>query len=324
MKSRTIKNNSRPGIPLTRMIFHLVICSLALAGSVTGSMLEIPEQWEYSAPLVAPEPRTKDPSYSQKDPTVVFFEGRWHVFMTVKLPERSAIEYISFERWEEADSAPRHLLEVSESDYFCAPQVFYFEPHEKWYLVYQVGMEGSRFMWVAFSTTSDISDPDSWTQAYLFITSLNGKMWRLWTDLNTFPYGFRDFQLALEGPFYEASHTYRVQGKQQYLTLVEEGGVRHFKAYTADRLDGEWTPLADTFENPFAGKANIQAAPGVTPWTDNISHGELIRNGYNQKLEMYPSDWEFLFQGVWEHEKPKDDYGKIPWRLGLLKPVSTP
>ena len=34
-------------------------------------------------------------------------EGRWHVFMTVKLPARSAIEHCSFERWEDAGKAPR-------------------------------------------------------------------------------------------------------------------------------------------------------------------------------------------------------------------------
>ena len=61
--------------------------------------IRLPDRWEYSAPLIAPENRTVEPSHAQKDPTLVFHEGRWHVFMTVKLPGRSAIEYCSFQDW---------------------------------------------------------------------------------------------------------------------------------------------------------------------------------------------------------------------------------
>ena len=83
----------------------------------------VPATWDYSAPLIAPEKRDRDPSRAQKDPTLVYYGGRWHVFMTVKLSGRSAIEYCSFERWENADRSPRTILEVSDSDYYCAPQV---------------------------------------------------------------------------------------------------------------------------------------------------------------------------------------------------------
>ena len=173
----------------------------------SDNQLKIPTMWEYSAPLIAPEKRNREPSRAQKDPTVVFHEGRWHVFMTVKLPGRSAIEYCSFISWEEANSSQRRILDISDSEYYCAPQVFYFTPHKKWYLVYQMGVPGKDKMWVAYSTTSEINNPSSWTgakpildggqqdsretggldywiicdeqRAYLFFTSLNGKMWRM-------------------------------------------------------------------------------------------------------------------------------------------------
>ena len=244
--------------------------------------------WEYSAPLIAPEKRDRDPSRAQKDPTVVFYEGKWHVFMTVKLPSRSAIEYCSFENWEDARQLPRTILQVSDSEYYCAPQVFFFSPHKKWYLVYQMGVPGADKMWVAYSTTTDIADPHSWTRpsrswtvgrtiraqsagsitgssatqqrAYLFLTSLNGQMWRLWTDLEDFPRGFGHCELALQAKIFEASHTYRLKGQDKYLTIVEENGRRYYKAYLADRLDGPWTPVADTAEKPFAGWTNIRPA----------------------------------------------------------------
>ncbi|MHC4181644.1 MAG: non-reducing end alpha-L-arabinofuranosidase family hydrolase [Planctomycetota bacterium] len=119
----------------------------------------VPAMWEYSAPLIAPEKRDRDPSRAQKDSTVVFYGGKWHVFMTVKLPGRSAIEYCSFERWEDADGSRRTILRVSDSDYYCAPQIFYFAPHKKWYLIYQMGVPGAKYMWVAYSTTTTIADP---------------------------------------------------------------------------------------------------------------------------------------------------------------------
>ena len=110
---------------------------------------QVPAIWEYSVPLIAPEPRQTDPSRAQKDPTVVYHNGKWHVFMTVKLPDKSAIEYCSFENWDDADESPRTILKVSDSDYYCAPQVFYFTPHRQWYLIYQMGVPGAKKMWVA-------------------------------------------------------------------------------------------------------------------------------------------------------------------------------
>ena len=311
---------------------------------------QLPAMWEYSAPLIAPEERDQDRSRAQKDPTVVFFEGKWHVFMTVKLPGRSAIEYCSFESWEDADDSERTILEISESKYYCAPQVFYFTPHRKWYLVYQMGHPGARFMWVAYSTTSTIAVPSSWTQArpildgggddprevggldywiicdderaYLFLTSLNGRMWRLWTDLKEFPAGFGHCELALRAKIFEASHTYRLKGMDKYLTVIEENGRRYYKAYVADRLDGAWTPVADTAEKPFAGWKNVRPAAGVDAWTDNISHGELIRHGCDQDLLVDPGNLRFIFQGMWDKDKSGKGYGAFQWRIGMLTPVT--
>lgn len=318
------------------------------AADPPADTLRVPQRWTYTAPLVAPEQRDKEPSRAQKDPTIVFHDGRWHLLMTVKLPGRSAIEYCSFEDWDDADAAPRTLLTVSDSDYFCAPQVFYFTPHKKWYLVYQMGVPNSKMMWVAYSTTDTISDPGSWTKAkpmldggaddprsvggldywiicddaraYLFYTSLNGKVWRLWTDLNDFPHGMDHCELALDAKIFEASHTYRVKGTGKYLTIVEENGRRYYKAYVADSLDGSWTPIADTAARPFAGWNNVRPAPGVQPWTDNISHGELIRDGNDQTLTIDPDHWRFLFQGMLDRDKSGKGYGRFEWRLGLLRP----
>ncbi len=159
------------------------------------------------------------------------------------------------------------------------------------------------------------------TSAYLFLTSLNGKMWRLWTNLEDFPKGFDRCELALQAKIFEASHTYRLKGLGKYLTIVEENGRRYYKAYLADRLDGPWTPVADTAEHPFAGWHNVRPAAGVEPWTDNISHGELVRDGCDQTLTVDPSDLRFVFQGMWDKDKSGKAYGQFQWRIGVLTPV---
>jgi len=310
---------------------------------------QAPRLWEYSAPLIAPEVRDSNPSQAQKDPSVVFYGGKWHVFMTVKLPGRSAVEYCSFSTWEAANASPRTLLKVSDSNYYCAPQVFYFRPHQKWYLIYQMGVPGADKMWVAYSTTADIADPQSWTRAlpildggkddprkvggldywiicdaqraYLFLTSLDGRMWRLWTRLEVFPRGFGHCELALEAKVFEASHTYKLKGLDKYLTVIEENGRRYYKAYLADRLDGEWAALADTADRPFAGWKNIRPAAGVEPWTDNISHGELVRDGWDETLTVDPGNLQFIFQGMWDKDKSGRAYGQFQWRIGMLTPI---
>lgn len=320
-------------------------------GLAAEPQLQLPSAWQYTAPLISPEKRDQAPSHAQKDPTVVFYDGRWHVFMTVKLPGRSAIEHCSFAKWEDANESARTILPVSGSDYYCAPQVFYFTPHEKWYLVYQVGVPGGKKMQVACSTTTDIADPHSWTKAtpmldggpsdprkvggldfwiicdndraYLFYTSLNGKMWRMWTPLENFPQGFDHCEIALEAKVFEASHTYRLKGRDKYLTIIEENGRRYYKAYVADRLDGAWTPVADTAEHPFAGWKNIRPAEGVTAWTDNVSHGELVRDGIDQTLTVDPAHLRFVFQGMLDKDKAQKNYGQFSWRIGILTPVAS-
>jgi hypothetical protein len=322
-------------------------------GPATGAAaFQVPLLWEYTAPLISPEKRENNPSVAQKDPSIVFHNGMWHVFMTVKLQGRTAIEYCTFAKWEDANRAPRTVLQLSDSAYYAAPQVFYFVPHQLWYLVYQVGVPGVKKMWVAYSTTPDIAAPRSWTpaqpildggaqdprieggldywiicddqRAYLFFTNLNGKLWRMWTTLEQFPKGFDHGEVALQGPFFEASHTYKLKGSGKYLTIIEAHGQRYYIAYLADRLDGPWTPLAATGKKPFAGWRTIRPATGVEPWTDNVSHGELIREGTDQTMTVDPAHLRFVFQGMREQEKAGKNYGQFPWRIGVLSPVSSP
>ncbi len=300
--------------------------------------------WRASGPLLAADKDGADPQVSIKDPTFVEFEGRWHLFATARTQSGKVdIEYLSFKDWREAGKAPRHPLKLHD-EYYCAPQVFFFTPQRRWYLVYQLADKNRKPPFGPFfSTTENLSDPASWSKprplienapekpkwldfwvifdadkGYLFYTSLDGRMWRCETRRSDFPGGWSAPQLALQADIFEASHTYKLKGMDRYLTIVEAqgGGRRYYKAYVADSLDGEWKGLAETMVKPFAGLDNVQQAQ---PWTASISHGEIIRARVDESMEIDPANVRFVFQGASDAEYRGNPYGRIPWRLGILE-----
>jgi hypothetical protein len=326
-----------------------VIAVLAATGADEGQgILSGGSHWTYGPAVL--EARAVDgvEFISVKDPSILRDGGRWHLFCTVRGPVRThAIVYLSFEEFSEADKAERRILPCHPG-YFCAPQVFYFTPQEKWYLVCQAADEawGEPAYRPAFSTTETIADPNSWAtlqpmfdtrpenvkawldfwvicdeaKAYLFFTSLDGRMWRAETSFAEFPRGWSSPVVALTGDIFEAGHTYRLAGMGTYLTVVEAQnghGWRYYKAYTADRLDGRWQPLAAEKDNAFASMQNV--TPQGERWTGVISHAELLRSGRDEKLEVDPANLRVLFQGVLERDHQSKPYGEIPWKLGLLE-----
>jgi len=334
-------------------VANCVIAMLMLARPGFGETAGIAPQmlnWTYGPAVVDAQPVGGLDWHSVKDPSIVRDAGRWHLFGTVRGTQRShAIVYLSFADWSEANNTERHVLSCHPG-YFCAPQVFYFRPHQRWYLICQAADEawGQPPYRPAFSTTTDIAAPNSWAglqplvrekpdnvkawldfwvicdeaKAYLFFTSLNGKLWCSETPLCDFPKGWSTPIVALQADIFEAGHTYRLKGRDQYLTLVEAQhgpGWRYYKAYVADDLDGEWKPAAATKDRAFASMRNVE--PTGEKWTDVISHGELLRSGHDERLEVDPADLRFLFQGVRDADRRGKNYGQIPWRLGILRPA---
>jgi enterochelin esterase-like enzyme len=281
-----------------------------------------------------------------KDPSVVYFKDMWHIYATTANARGNwSMVYLSFKDWSEAANAKPYYIDQNPGlrGYHCAPQVFYFRPHKKWYLIYQSQHP-------QYSTTDDISKPDSWTRsqnffasnppgmprlpidywvicdethAYLFFTGDNGRLYRSRTTIEDFPNGMSNPDTVIEETretLFEGSMTYKIKGTDKYLTLVEGlGPSRYYRAYISDRLNGEWTPIpgADTYEEPFAGINNVTFEDGVEPWTRDISHGELIRDGYDETLTIDPANLQMLFQG--REPDSGGPYHGLPYRLGLLK-----
>ena len=324
----------------------------------TASVLAGKFHWNLGSPILDVEPKrlpeSKHPWIAIKDPSIVRHEGRWHLFCTLRKKKkgdgRIRIGHLAFDEWAKAGEADWSVLDLTDG-YHGAPQIFFFEPHKKWYLIYQAEDQKRDLKYgPCYSTNDDINDPKGWTlpqplytvkegakagldfwlicdtkKAHLFFTSLNGKMWRAESSLDSFPNGgWTDPKVVLKGDIFEASHNYKLKGLDNYLTFVEAKlkNRRYFKAYLADDLAGDWIPIADRLEHPFASPSNVNVE--ANDWTVSYSHGELVRLGVNQNLEVDPANLRLLFQGANATDVNGADYGDISWRLGFLEHVLPP
>lgn len=300
--------------------------------------------WKSSAPLIGPQPDPNQTIYAVKDPSIVYQNGKYHVFMTTAGSAGWGMAYTSFDKWENASAAKIVPLDKSPMGpgYRAAPQVFYFAPQKLWYLVYQGGDP-------MYSTTSDISNPLSWSVAkpffatqpdiikppqgkgwldfwvicdakkcYLFNTDDDGRLLRSETALASFPNGFHNtvaVMTAKRDDVFEASNTYKVGASNTYITLVEAISPqgRYFRIWKSEGLEGKFEPFSAAPMNAFAARDNVQNI-----WSEGISHGEMVRTNTDQTMTIDPCQpLEYLFQG----NDPKvrvDDYIKVPYRLGVI------
>ena len=319
----------------------------------TGATCELApsHQWTGTGPILAPPSDATHALVAVKDPTVVRFDDRWHVYASsVSTAGAYNMVYTSFADFAEASSAPfQHMDQTAGfNTYVAAPQLFYFEPQAKWYLIYQAGPP-------KFSTADVPGDPTAWTppaaffpatpaiitengggwldfwvicetaSCHLFFTDNHGRWYRSMTSIDDFPHGFGEpvvvMQDANAGRVFEASNVYKLKGKQQYLALIEafdqtSKNHRYFRSWIADSLEGPWLPWQGSGSYPFAGERNVSFEG--TPWTHDISHAELVRAGYDQTLTLDACNLQLLFQGADPAAETGGDYNKIPWHLGLL------
>jgi hypothetical protein len=341
-------NNKTHKASILLILLFLMIVKPVFGQDESQNELDSSYEWTVSERLINSDNLIEEDWITIKDPSIVHYNGKYHVFFTVRGHERShGSAYTSFENFE--DLSPEDVVMLPHHDgYIAAPQVFYFTPHEKWYMVAQT----KKSSWnpeyqAAYATTTDISDPNSWSEMkpmnfqipeedmyldfwviadeekiYLFFTSDNGNMWREETTYEEFPYGWSEPVLAQQADIFEASHIYKVKNTDLYINVIEARLTedrRYFKAYTATELDGEWEPLAADCANAFASMTNVTFEG--EHWTNGISHGELVRAGIDEKMEVNGDNYTFIFQGVLHQVRKGMDYGKIPWDIGILREI---
>ncbi|WP_199044582.1 non-reducing end alpha-L-arabinofuranosidase family hydrolase, partial [Glycomyces salinus] len=347
---------TRPRIAWLATAFAAALVAGTLAASSSPAQADpLPStfQWESSGELMAPQQTAPDRDLvSIKDPSVVYVDGQYHVYATTADTNGGwSLTYSGgFSDWSQAGQAPQHHLTTTAigTGYRAAPQVFYFEPDDQWYLVYQTGLP-------SFSTLDHPGAPESASPAqnfvnahdpivdqnssyvvdywitcddvncYMYFSNSNQTFFRMETTVEQFPNGFGNTQVLFDSPgdnsLFEALNLYKVGDTGEYLLIIEaigSDGNRYFRSWTADSLDAlgnEWTPLADTESNPFARSNNVSFPGGQ--WTNDISHGEMVRTNPDQTMEIDPCNMEYLYQG----RNPSSDgmdYSQLPYRLGLI------
>jgi hypothetical protein len=315
----------------------------------TTTVCQLPTtlKWQSSGILVSPKTDSKHTTvYAVKDPTIQRYNGNWLVYATVALPNGTGGATWSFEFTKFSDfttasaSTPTYMDQISGfSGYKCAPELFYMSTQNKWYILSQPGP------WYSTTTTPDV--PTSWSapqtlynmpsgqanidffpicdskNCFLFFTGDNGKLYHTSTSLANFPTGWistvtTDLSYGTNVLFEGSSH-YKLKGLNKYLTLIEGMGSRGrtYSAWLADTLAGPWTEWKVGDSNPFASALNVTYASGVADWTNDVSHGEMIRDNPDQTQTVDPCAFQLFYQGT-DPSVSVSDYGLIPYRLGLL------
>jgi endo-1,4-beta-xylanase len=182
-------------------------------------------QWTITGTILLPRPASPLDNIAVKDPSIVYFNGQYHLFYTAKskkvteggLEYHTGCAYVHAPTLETLNDADRISIDSITGIAMIAPQVFYFKPGKCWYLIAHTPVlkdELARLTPV-FTRNPDIENPAGWSepeeimtckidqgfwidfwvicdneQAWIFYADQKGSVFRLGCRLEEFPQGF--------------------------------------------------------------------------------------------------------------------------------------
>lgn len=291
---------------------------------------DLKNKWKVSAPFFSARIDHSLDNVAVKDPSIVYYQGKYHLFYTAKSKTnsgnktrfRTGCAYASAGTLDKLNDAKRINIE----------NVYGWSEAKE----IKTGKSDDGF-WIDFWVICNEH------HAYLFYSGQNGSLFRLDCPLNTFPERFSKSQpkIALSQQdadnsgswkMFEAAHIYYVKKENRYLALLE-GAYQHpvrtgdvdsrnrfIFGMTADSLNGKWERIEFEKDEFLAEAKNLFSEDGSRSHYTQVSHPELIRSGFNQKLEIENFDLTMVFQSFDGSEIPDSyHYNELPWELALMK-----